>query len=162
MTTTLSATYDSLVTLDSPADNPTTITWAAILQAGMEATIAGLTVTNAGEVLNGSNGIGIILDLGGSITNVNGGTISAYYGIKDLYGSLAVVNSGSIGGNNTGIYALAANGTQPFSVGASTLAQSPAFKASFRARYQWDDNQYLPYVQLMVTHSSHTLPSRKK
>jgi hypothetical protein len=116
MTTTLSATYNSLVTLDSPADNPTTITWAAILQAGMEATIAGLTVTNAGEVLNGSNGIGIILDLGGSITNVNGGTISAYYGIKDLYGSLAVVNSGSIGGNNTGIYALAANGTQPFSV----------------------------------------------
>jgi len=48
------------------------------------------------------------------------------------------------------------DGTQPFSVGASTLAQSPAFKASFRARYQWDDNQYLPYVQLMVTHSSHT------
>jgi outer membrane receptor protein involved in Fe transport len=48
------------------------------------------------------------------------------------------------------------DGTQPFSVGANDLAQSPAFKVSLRARYQWDDNPYLPYVQLMLTHSSHT------
>jgi outer membrane receptor protein involved in Fe transport len=48
------------------------------------------------------------------------------------------------------------DGTQPFSIGANDLAQSPAFKLSFRARYQWDQSPYLPYVQLMLTHSSHT------
>jgi outer membrane receptor protein involved in Fe transport len=48
------------------------------------------------------------------------------------------------------------DGTSPFSVGANSLAQSPAFKVSFRARYQWDDSPYQPYVQAMVTHSSHT------
>jgi outer membrane receptor protein involved in Fe transport len=48
------------------------------------------------------------------------------------------------------------DGTQPFSVGATSLAQSPAFKVSFRARYEWSDSPYLPYVQAMVTHSSHT------
>jgi hypothetical protein len=48
------------------------------------------------------------------------------------------------------------DGTQPFSIGANDLAQSPAFKLSFRARYEWDDIKYAPYVQLMLTHSSHT------
>jgi outer membrane receptor protein involved in Fe transport len=48
------------------------------------------------------------------------------------------------------------DGTQPFAVGANSLAQSPGFKVSFRARYQWDDNPYQPYIQAMVTHSSHT------
>jgi outer membrane receptor protein involved in Fe transport len=37
-----------------------------------------------------------------------------------------------------------------------TLAQSPAFKTSFRARYEWSENPYEPFVQLSLTHSSHT------
>jgi outer membrane receptor protein involved in Fe transport len=44
----------------------------------------------------------------------------------------------------------------PFTQGATSLAQSPAFKASFRARYEWSNLSYAPYVQLMVTHTSHT------
>ncbi len=36
-----------------------------------------------------------------------------------------------------------------------TLAQSPAFKASFRARYEWDNLEYAPFIQLSLTHSSH-------
>jgi outer membrane receptor protein involved in Fe transport len=48
------------------------------------------------------------------------------------------------------------DGTHPFSVGANSLAQSPAFKTSFRGRYQWDDVPYTPYVQVIVSHSSHT------
>jgi outer membrane receptor protein involved in Fe transport len=47
------------------------------------------------------------------------------------------------------------DGTQLFGAGASTLAQSPAFKASFRARYEWADLPYSPFVQLALTHSSH-------
>jgi outer membrane receptor protein involved in Fe transport len=37
-----------------------------------------------------------------------------------------------------------------------TLAQSPAFKTSFRARYEWTESTYAPFVQLSLTHSSHS------
>ncbi len=37
-----------------------------------------------------------------------------------------------------------------------TLAQSPAFKGALRARYDWDLNGYLPFVQAVASYSSHT------
>jgi outer membrane receptor protein involved in Fe transport len=45
--------------------------------------------------------------------------------------------------------------TSVFSPAGGALAQSPAFKTVFRARYQWDELPYAPYVQLVLSHSSH-------
>jgi outer membrane receptor protein involved in Fe transport len=42
-----------------------------------------------------------------------------------------------------------------FAPAGGTLAQSPAFKTVFRARYAWTELPYEPYVQLVVSHSSH-------
>jgi outer membrane receptor protein involved in Fe transport len=35
------------------------------------------------------------------------------------------------------------------------LAQSPAFKLNFRARYEWDELPYAPYIQFTLSHTSH-------
>jgi len=42
-----------------------------------------------------------------------------------------------------------------FSPAGGTLAQSPAFKTVFRARYDWTELSYEPYIQLVLSHSSH-------
>jgi outer membrane receptor protein involved in Fe transport len=42
-----------------------------------------------------------------------------------------------------------------FSPVGGTLAQSPAFKTVFRARYEWSELAYQPFVQFVVSHSSH-------
>ena len=52
-------------------------------------------------------------------------------------------------------------GTLPNSAGlfgqvGDTLAQSPAFKTAFHVRYEYPIEQFLTFIQLGVTHSSHT------
>ena len=42
-----------------------------------------------------------------------------------------------------------------FAPAGGTLAQSPAFKTVFRARYEWSELSYEPFVQLVLSHSSH-------
>jgi outer membrane receptor protein involved in Fe transport len=42
-----------------------------------------------------------------------------------------------------------------FAPAGGTLAQAPAFKLVFRARYEWSELPYDPFVQLVVSHSSH-------
>jgi outer membrane receptor protein involved in Fe transport len=42
-----------------------------------------------------------------------------------------------------------------FAPAGGTLAQSPAFKTVFRARYEFSEIPYDPFVQLVLSHSSH-------
>jgi len=42
-----------------------------------------------------------------------------------------------------------------FSPAGGVLAQAPAFKTVFRARYDWSDISWDPFVQLVLSHSSH-------
>ncbi len=60
-----------------------------------------------------------------------------------------------------GIQGVNGSGTLPNSVGifgvvGDTLAQSPAFKTAFHARYEYPIEQYVTFVQFDLTHSSHT------
>jgi len=45
--------------------------------------------------------------------------------------------------------------TSVFAPAGGTLAQSPAFKTSFRARYEWTELSFLPYIQFVLSHTSH-------
>ena len=54
----------------------------------------------------------------------------------------------------------AGGGTLPgsqivFAPAGGVLAQSPAFKTNFRARYEWNELPWDPFVQLVLTHTSH-------
>jgi outer membrane receptor protein involved in Fe transport len=54
----------------------------------------------------------------------------------------------------------ATGGTLPgsqtvFAPAGGTLGLAPAFKLGFRARYQWDELPYAPYIQVVLSHSSH-------
>jgi iron complex outermembrane recepter protein len=44
----------------------------------------------------------------------------------------------------------------PYGAKGSPLAQSPPFQGSLRARYDWEVDNYLPFVQLAVTHQAHS------
>jgi outer membrane receptor protein involved in Fe transport len=47
------------------------------------------------------------------------------------------------------------NSSTVFSPAGGSLAQSPAFKTVFRARYEWEELPYAPYIQFVLSHSSH-------
>ncbi len=125
MTRTISATYNSLVTLSGVTDDPATITAAGLLNAGLYAASLGTawTITNAGNVLSGGIGlqsagtvvnagnifgsdapfnhvVAVRLNAGGSVTNQTAGVISGSEGIFGVYhgGVVTVVNAGSISG----------------------------------------------------------------
>jgi hypothetical protein len=92
------ARTNSLITLSGADDNPTTITAAGLLNAGLYGDSLGApwmltnagsvlgagitlesagTVTNAGRISdNGTSGAGLFLKAGGVVTNQSGGTIS--------------------------------------------------------------------------------------
>jgi hypothetical protein len=80
MTHTISTTDNSLVTLFDTVDNPTTITTAGLLNAGLYADgassngggVAAWTITSAGSIL----GAGLSVGLGSIGTIVNDGSIS--------------------------------------------------------------------------------------
>ncbi len=117
MTRTIATTYGSFVSLSGPADNPTTITADGVLDDGLNVwsynepwmiTNAGgilglgLTLASVGTIMNsggisGSQGWGVNLNAGGSVTNQSGGTITGYDAISSQ-GAVTVVNAGSIGG----------------------------------------------------------------
>jgi outer membrane receptor protein involved in Fe transport len=61
---------------------------------------------------------------------------------------------------NTPGIAAANGGTLPgsgsvFAPAGGTLGEAPAFKTTLRARYTWFENRYAPYVQFVLSHSSH-------
>ena len=57
---------------------------------------------------------------------------------------IAAVNGGILPGSSN-----------VFAPAGGPLAQSPAFKTNFRARYEWTELPYEPFFQLVVSHSSH-------
>ncbi len=79
--------------------------------------------------------------------------------IDDLTLNLNVALNDSKQLNAPGI--TAANGgilpgtTNLFAPTGGVLAEAPAFKLGFRARYEWDELPYAPFVQLVLSHSSH-------
>jgi outer membrane receptor protein involved in Fe transport len=58
--------------------------------------------------------------------------------------SIAAANGGTLPGSGT-----------VFAPAGGTLGLAPAFKLTARARYEWADLPYTPFVQLVLTHSSH-------
>jgi hypothetical protein len=116
MTRTLAGSYSSLVSLTSALDNPTAITSAAQLSAGLEVSYAGPTVVNAGSITVASSGNGVVLDLAGSLTNQPGGVISGYYAVDGRNGALTLVNAGNIAGSNTGVYLQASSPAKTSSI----------------------------------------------
>jgi outer membrane receptor protein involved in Fe transport len=79
--------------------------------------------------------------------------------LDDLTLNLNVAVNDSKQLNAPGI-AGATGGTLPgsqtvFAPAGGTLGLAPAFKLGFRARYEWDELPYAPYVQLVLSHSSH-------
>lgn len=125
MTHTISSTYNSLITVSGTTDNPTTITAAGLLGAGLYADSFGAawlianagsvlgsgitlasagTVTNAGSIASNTtspSGQGILLSAGGSVTNQSDGTISGKIGIQVSVAAGMVSNSGGIIGTST-------------------------------------------------------------
>ena len=57
---------------------------------------------------------------------------------------IAAATGGTLPGSNT-----------VFAPAGGTLGQAPAFKGVLRARYQWTELPYEPYVQFVLSHSSH-------
>jgi outer membrane receptor protein involved in Fe transport len=57
---------------------------------------------------------------------------------------IAAANGGILPGSQT-----------VFAPAGGTLGLAPAFKLGFRARYEWDELPYAPYIQLVLSHSSH-------
>src|ERR1700733_7098199 len=117
MTNMISTTITTPVTLDTAADNPTTITSTGLLTDGLYVSFTGLAVVNAGSISAGSNRYGIEFLTAGSVTNQSGGAISGYDGIL---GSDAgtVVNAGSIAGADDGVLLVAAGSVTNQSGGA--------------------------------------------
>ena len=77
----------------------------------------------------------------------------------DLSINFSVALNDSKQTNAPGI-AAAAGGTLPgsstaFSPSGGTLGEAPAFKTTLRARYEWFELRYQPYVQFVLSHSSH-------
>jgi hypothetical protein len=112
MTNTISGSYNTLVSLASAIDNPTTLTTSAMLNYGLQISYAGLTATNAGTITTGTTSAGVALLAGGNIANQRGGAISGYLAIYAENDAVTVVNAGSITGFNfnvegTGIRLLA-------------------------------------------------------
>ncbi len=142
MTRTISSTYASLVTLSSLADNPTTITSAALLNAGLYAAAvasawmvtnagsilhAGVTLQSSGTVANTGSitatadaGSGVYFATGGDVTNTTGGSIAGgYRGVLINAGEGTVVNGGSITGTLGGGIRLNSGGSVTNALGAS-------------------------------------------
>jgi outer membrane receptor protein involved in Fe transport len=67
--------------------------------------------------------------------------------------SPALVGSDTLG--HKGV-PLPANYASPFGSVGDSLALSPLFKGNIRARYEFEINDYLPFFQIGVEHSSHT------
>jgi hypothetical protein len=105
MTNMITSTSATLVTLDTAADNPTTITSTGLLTGGLYVSYTGLAVVNAGSIADASNSFGIKFLAGGSVTNQSDGAISGYFGIYGEGGAVTVVNAGSISGS-TGSFGL--------------------------------------------------------
>jgi antigen 43 len=99
MTNMITATSTTLVTLDTAADNPTTITSTGLLTDGLSVSYTGLAVVNVGSISNGSNLFGIDFLTAGSVTNQSGGAISGYFAIYGKGGAVTVVNAGGIAGS---------------------------------------------------------------
>jgi outer membrane receptor protein involved in Fe transport len=57
---------------------------------------------------------------------------------------IAAANGGVLPGSQT-----------VFAPAGGTLGLAPAFKLGFRARYEWDELPYAPYIQFVLSHSSH-------
>jgi outer membrane receptor protein involved in Fe transport len=57
---------------------------------------------------------------------------------------ISAANGGTLPGSQT-----------VFAPAGGTLGLAPAFKLGFRARYQWDELPYAPYIQVVLSHSSH-------
>ncbi len=153
MTRTISATYNSLVTLADPGDDPVTITPAGLLTAGLYGATLGIpwvitnggvildpgvqlaapgTVTNAGIIAGAATSAsnrGILLSAGGSVTNQSGGQISGWSGVYVNGASGHLLNSGTIQGLGTnygwGIKMLAGGSVTNTASGSISGGRSP-------------------------------------
>ena len=79
--------------------------------------------------------------------------------MDDLTLNLSLALNDSKQTNAPGI-ASSTGGTLPgsntaFAPAGGTLGEAPAFKTSLRARYEWFELRYQPYVQFVLSHSSH-------
>ncbi len=79
--------------------------------------------------------------------------------IDDLTVNLSIALNDSKQTNAPGI-ASSTGGTLPgsntaFSPAGGTLGEAPAFKTALRARYEWFELAYQPYVQFVLSHSAH-------
>src|SRR5580704_582211 len=103
MTKTLSSTYTSLYTLSGMTDNPTTITAAGLLQAGLyaDSLSADWTITNAGRVLTSTpDRTALVVPGAGTVTNTGRIFSSTGDGVGLGFGTL--INDGIIASSTIG------------------------------------------------------------
>lgn len=108
--TTFSGLYMAAVTLSNPTYNPAYV--AGTIAVGSGAALTGeagtaWTITNAGQIdsqATGTGGYGIVLESGGTVSNLAGGLIAGSRAVAVYNGRGIVSNQGNISGVDLGVY----------------------------------------------------------